>query len=95
MVPYPKTYPEKIWEAEKPGGTSGTEREEREQMSFNPAKDSYITSSQEKAVFSNQATCPHFSKGLKTPEEVAHAHSLMSLGYVLLESLQILWIKSC
>lgn len=91
MVPHPKTYPEKIWEAERPGGSSGTEREERKQISFNPAKDSYITSSQEKSVFSN-----HFSKGLKTPEEIAQAHSLMSLAYVLLESpLQILWIKSC
>ena len=96
MVPHPKTYPEKIWEAERPGGSSGTEREERKQISFNPAKDSYITSSQEKAVFSNQATSPHFSKGLKTPEETAQAHSLMSLAYVLLESpLQIWWIKSC
>lgn len=77
-------------------GNSGREREGRKQRRFNPAKDSFITSPQEKAVSSNQATRPHSSKGLETTEEITQAYSLMSLAYILLESPpQIRWINSC
>lgn len=79
MVPHPRPILRRS-ERQRDQVGSGTEREERKQISFNPAKDSYSTSSQEKAVFSN-----HYSSDLKTPERnspgpLSHVSGLCPAG---------------